>query len=105
MCGNILYQVSCNLNVPVCLFCTEMANKVQEEQEEVESNVNLNIQSHVSPSDSVPDGHSSDQSQSDDPPPDETLADKSPEHVPADYLTWNGTNMTVRKNFLKFTSQ
>ncbi|XP_070771056.1 dual specificity calcium/calmodulin-dependent 3',5'-cyclic nucleotide phosphodiesterase 1A [Enoplosus armatus] len=69
----------------------ELANKEQEEQEEEESCVNSNVQSHSSPNHSVLDGHSSDQSQnSDGSPPDETRDDKSPDHMPADHLTWNG---------------
>lgn len=76
---------------------------MQEEQEEVESNDNLDIQSHISPSHSVYDGHISEQSQSDGSPPDGTLADKSPDYMPADYLTWNGTNITLYEiKFLKF---
>ncbi|KAM6955149.1 dual specificity calcium/calmodulin-dependent 3',5'-cyclic nucleotide phosphodiesterase 1A [Lycodopsis pacificus] len=61
----------------------ELANKAQEEQKEVESNVNSDIQSNASPSHSVPDGHTSDQSQNS--PPDEPQDDKSPVH-----LSWNG---------------
>ncbi|KAK9537346.1 hypothetical protein VZT92_004973 [Zoarces viviparus] len=61
----------------------ELANKEQEEQKEVESNVNSDIQSNASPSHSVPDGHTSDQSQNS--PPDEPQDDKSPVH-----LSWNG---------------
>ncbi|XP_026231569.1 calcium/calmodulin-dependent 3',5'-cyclic nucleotide phosphodiesterase 1A isoform X3 [Anabas testudineus] len=68
----------------------ELANKEKEEHEEV-SNSNSDIQSHASPSHSVPDGHTSDQSQNSDVSlPDETPNDKSPDHIPADHLTWNG---------------
>ncbi|XP_068558258.1 dual specificity calcium/calmodulin-dependent 3',5'-cyclic nucleotide phosphodiesterase 1A-like [Cebidichthys violaceus] len=64
----------------------ELANKEQEEQKEVESNVNSDIQSNASPSRSVPDEHTSDQSQnSEGSPPDEPQDDKSPVH-----LSWNG---------------
>lgn len=85
----------------LCLLRTELANKEQEEQEEVESNVNSDIQSHVSLSDNVLDGNTSDQSQtSDSSPPDETH-DKSPDCMPADHLTWNGICMTVSATFIK----
>ncbi|XP_044222147.1 calcium/calmodulin-dependent 3',5'-cyclic nucleotide phosphodiesterase 1A [Thunnus albacares] len=68
----------------------ELANKEREDQEGVESNVNSDSQSHASPSHNVPDGHTSDQSQSlDGSPPDETN-DKSPDHMSANHLTWNG---------------
>lgn len=63
----------------VCVFYTELANKEQEDQEGVESNINSDIQSRTLPS------HSGDGS-----PPDETNDKKSPVHVPADHLTWNG---------------
>ncbi|XP_033473429.2 dual specificity calcium/calmodulin-dependent 3',5'-cyclic nucleotide phosphodiesterase 1A [Epinephelus lanceolatus] len=64
----------------------ELASKEKEEQQEEESNVNSDIQSHASPSHSVPDGQTSDQSQNSEAcPPDETQEDKSPVH-----LTWNG---------------
>lgn len=72
------------------LFCTELANKVQEEQEEVESSANLNIQSQVPSIHCVHEEHNSDLSLSDDPPADETSAKKSSEYTPDDYLTWNG---------------
>uniref|UniRef100_A0A4W6C702 Phosphodiesterase n=1 Tax=Lates calcarifer TaxID=8187 RepID=A0A4W6C702_LATCA len=75
----------------------ELANKEQEEQEREKSNINSGIQLHASPNHSVPDGHTSDQSQnSDGSPPDETQEDKSPDHMPADHLTWNGTNHKCR---------
>ncbi|XP_054471431.1 dual specificity calcium/calmodulin-dependent 3',5'-cyclic nucleotide phosphodiesterase 1A-like [Anoplopoma fimbria] len=65
----------------------ELANKEQEEQKEVESKVNSDIQSNASPSRSVPDGQTSDQSQNlEGPPPDEPQDDKSPVH-----LSWNGS--------------
>lgn len=74
----------------LCVFYTELANKEREDQEGVESNVNSDSQSHASPSHNVPDGHTSDQSQSlDGSPPDETN-DKSPDHMSANHLTWNG---------------
>lgn len=65
--------------------CTELAHKLHEEQDKVETDINL---THVLPSHSV--GHSSDQSQRDGSTLTETLTDKSQDHVPADYLTWNG---------------
>ncbi|XP_073329995.1 dual specificity calcium/calmodulin-dependent 3',5'-cyclic nucleotide phosphodiesterase 1A-like [Pagrus major] len=66
----------------------EIANK---EQEEVESDANSDIQTHISPTHSVPDGHISDQSQkSDGSPPEEPHNDKCPDHMPADHRTWNG---------------
>ncbi|XP_051259224.1 dual specificity calcium/calmodulin-dependent 3',5'-cyclic nucleotide phosphodiesterase 1A-like isoform X2 [Dicentrarchus labrax] len=69
----------------------ELANKEKEEKEEVESHVNSDIQPHVSPSHSVPDGHTSDQSQkSNCSPPDETHDNNSSDHMPTDHLTWNG---------------
>lgn len=90
-CG---YQGSCNLSVSLCLLFTELANKAQEEQEEVASNVNSDIQSHISPSHSVSDGHTSNQSQkSNGSPPDQTHNDKFSSHKSADHLTWNGTNI------------
>lgn len=83
--------------ISLCLSCSELANKEQEEQEREKSNINSGIQLHASPNHSVPDGHTSDQSQnSDGPPPDETQEDKSPDHMPADHLTWNGTNHKCR---------
>eukprot|EP00064_Thunnus_orientalis_P004919 superscaffoldBa00000466_g4932 len=79
------------INLPVLrLHLSELANKEREDQEGVESNVNSDSQSHASPSHNVPDGHTSDQSQSlDGSPPDETN-DKSPDHMSANHLTWNG---------------
>ncbi|XP_076603565.1 dual specificity calcium/calmodulin-dependent 3',5'-cyclic nucleotide phosphodiesterase 1A isoform X3 [Chaetodon auriga] len=69
----------------------ELASKEQEEQEEVESNINSDIQSHGSPSHRVPDGNTSDQSQKSDISPSvETHDNKSPDCMPADHLTWNG---------------
>ncbi|XP_036964896.1 calcium/calmodulin-dependent 3',5'-cyclic nucleotide phosphodiesterase 1A-like isoform X2 [Acanthopagrus latus] len=69
----------------------ELANK---EQEEVESDVKSDIQTHVSPTHKVPDGYISDQSQKSDGSPPEGTYNKCPDHMPADHLTWNGTNMT-----------
>lgn len=83
-----------SLLISVYLCLTELASKVQEEQEEVESNVNLDSQSHVLPNPGVPDKHSSEELQSDGYPPDETVPDKSPDHVAADCRTWNGTSVT-----------
>ncbi|XP_068185161.1 dual specificity calcium/calmodulin-dependent 3',5'-cyclic nucleotide phosphodiesterase 1A [Antennarius striatus] len=60
----------------------ELANKEQEEQEEVQAD----IPSHVSPSHRIPDEHTTDQSQKSD----ETHNDKSPDHTPTDHLSWNG---------------
>ncbi|XP_029968009.1 calcium/calmodulin-dependent 3',5'-cyclic nucleotide phosphodiesterase 1A [Salarias fasciatus] len=54
----------------------ELADKEQEENKSAESKVDADIQSEASPSRSVPDKHTSDQSQSE---------DKSPDHS-----TWNG---------------
>ncbi|XP_070831937.1 dual specificity calcium/calmodulin-dependent 3',5'-cyclic nucleotide phosphodiesterase 1A isoform X2 [Chaetodon trifascialis] len=68
----------------------ELANKEQEQQEEVESNVNSNIQSHGSPSHRVPDWNTSDQSQKSDSSPSVETHDKPPDCIPADHLTWNG---------------
>lgn len=82
----------------LCLSCAELANKEQEEQEKVESNVNSDVQSQASPSRSVADGHASDQSQtSGGSPPDETHRDKSPDHMPADHLTWNGNDHNITR--------
>ncbi|TKS90334.1 Calcium/calmodulin-dependent 3',5'-cyclic nucleotide phosphodiesterase 1A [Collichthys lucidus] len=76
----------------------ELANKVQEEQEEVASNVNSDIQSHISPSHSVADGHTSNQSQrSNGSPPDQTHNKKFSSHKSADHLTWNGAGPGVEK--------
>lgn len=76
-----------------CTRVIELANKEQEKQEEVKSSVDSDIQSHASPSHSIHDGHASDQSQNSDvSQPDDTPNDKSPDHMPADHLTWNGTN-------------
>lgn len=97
-----------NFDLPVlaCLFCTELANKMQEEQEEVESSANLNIQSQVPPSHCAHEEHISDLSLSDDPPAEETPAEKSSEYTPDDYSTWNGKrNIAVCKYCPKFTSQ
>lgn len=67
----------------VCVI--ELANKEQEEQDEVKSNVDSDVHS---PSHSIPDGHTSDQSQSSDvSQPEDTLNDRPP----TDHLTWNGT--------------
>uniref|UniRef100_UPI0037E73133 dual specificity calcium/calmodulin-dependent 3',5'-cyclic nucleotide phosphodiesterase 1A isoform X2 n=1 Tax=Semicossyphus pulcher TaxID=241346 RepID=UPI0037E73133 len=72
----------------------ELANKEQEEQEGVASNNNSDNQSNASPNHSVPDRHTSDQSQnSDDRPPEETQEDKSP----SDHLTWNGAGSAEEK--------
>ncbi|XP_036964895.1 calcium/calmodulin-dependent 3',5'-cyclic nucleotide phosphodiesterase 1A-like isoform X1 [Acanthopagrus latus] len=65
----------------------ELANK---EQEEVESDVKSDIQTHVSPTHKVPDGYISDQSQKSDGSPPEGTYNKCPDHMPADHLTWNG---------------
>ncbi|XP_030284797.1 calcium/calmodulin-dependent 3',5'-cyclic nucleotide phosphodiesterase 1A-like isoform X2 [Sparus aurata] len=66
----------------------ELANK---EQEEVESDVNSDIQTHVSPTHSIPDGHISDQSQkSGGSPPVGKHNDECPDHMHADHPTWNG---------------
>ncbi|XP_034417198.1 calcium/calmodulin-dependent 3',5'-cyclic nucleotide phosphodiesterase 1A [Cyclopterus lumpus] len=71
----------------------ELANKEQEEQEKVESNVNSDVQSHASPSHSVPDGHTSDQSQNPEgSPPEEPQGDMSPVH-----LSWNGAGPKEQK--------
>ncbi|KAM7379988.1 hypothetical protein PAMP_003318 [Pampus punctatissimus] len=78
----------------------ELANKEQEDQEGVESNVTINsdIQSYASPSHSVPDGHISDQSQNlDGSTLDETSDNKSPDHLPTDHLTWNGAGPEEEK--------
>ena len=87
----ILYYVSCNSNFPLCLLCTELANK---EQEEVELDDNSDIQTHVSPTHSIPDGHTSDQSQKSGGSPPVGKHNECPVHMPADHPTWNGTNMT-----------
>lgn len=79
-----------DLTVLACLFCTELANKVQEEHEEVESSANLNIQSQVPHIHCAHEEHSSDLSLLDDPPADETPAEKSSEYTPDDCSTWNG---------------
>ncbi|XP_029282270.1 calcium/calmodulin-dependent 3',5'-cyclic nucleotide phosphodiesterase 1A-like [Cottoperca gobio] len=70
----------------------ELANKEQEEKEEVESNVNSDIQSHASPIHSVTQSQTSDQSQNSEgaPPDDETH--ESPVH-----LTWNGAGPAEEK--------
>ncbi|XP_056245966.1 dual specificity calcium/calmodulin-dependent 3',5'-cyclic nucleotide phosphodiesterase 1A isoform X1 [Seriola aureovittata] len=81
------------------LSVQELANKEREEQERLESNINSDVQSHpASPNHSVPDGHTSDQSQnSDGSPPDQTQSNKSPDHMPADHLTWNGARLGEEK--------
>lgn len=79
--------------------CSELANKVEdaleeeeEEEEQEEPNAKSESSSHVSPRHNNPsDGHSSDQSAPGDSPPNQTLADGPPEHVPTDCSTWNGT--------------
>ncbi|XP_045910933.1 calcium/calmodulin-dependent 3',5'-cyclic nucleotide phosphodiesterase 1A [Micropterus dolomieu] len=77
----------------------ELANKVQEEQDEAESNLSSDIQSHSSPNHSVPEGNTSDQSQNSGAfPPDDTHDDKSPDHLPADHLTWNGAGPGEEKD-------
>lgn len=63
---------------------------MQEEHEEVESSANLNIQSQVPHIHCVHEEHSSDLSLLDDPPVDETPAEKSSEYTPDDCSTWNG---------------
>ncbi|XP_068602823.1 dual specificity calcium/calmodulin-dependent 3',5'-cyclic nucleotide phosphodiesterase 1A [Brachionichthys hirsutus] len=71
----------------------ELANKEQEEQEEVEeveeveANVQEDIRSPVSPNQSIPGEHTSEQSQTSD---DATHNDKSPEQTCSAHLTWNG---------------
>ncbi|XP_022623010.1 calcium/calmodulin-dependent 3',5'-cyclic nucleotide phosphodiesterase 1A isoform X3 [Seriola dumerili] len=81
------------------LSVQELANKEREEQERLESNINSDVQSlPASPNHSVPDGHTSDQSQnSDGSPPDQTQGHKSPDHMPADHLTWNGARLGEEK--------
>ncbi|KAG8001005.1 Calcium/calmodulin-dependent 3' [Nibea albiflora] len=65
----------------------ELANKAQEEQEEVASNVN-----------SVSDRHTYNQSQrSNGSSPDQTHNDKFSSHTSADHLTWNGMGPGVEK--------
>ncbi len=79
----------------MCILCTELANREQEEQEEAESEFNSDIQSNVSPSHE----HISDQSQKlVGSSPDELYKDQSADHLPADHLTWNGTKMTLYAN-------
>lgn len=63
---------------------------MQEEQEEVVSSADLNIQSQVPPIHCAHEEHSSDLLLSDDPPADETHAGKPSEYTPVDYSTWNG---------------
>ena len=70
--------------VSLCLtICTELANKLQEEQEEMRCSVDLDVQPHISPD--------PDESHSDLSPPDETLDCNSLNHTSTDYITWNGT--------------
>lgn len=77
---------------PVCV-CTELASKLQEEQEEMKCSVDLDVQLHISPH--------PDESQGDLLPPDETLDCDSLNHTSTDYITWNGTHSLVGKHSLK----
>ncbi|XP_034549007.1 calcium/calmodulin-dependent 3',5'-cyclic nucleotide phosphodiesterase 1A [Notolabrus celidotus] len=71
----------------------ELANKEQEEQEDVASNVNSDNQSHASPNRAP-----ADQSQNcDDAPPEETHGEESTDHDPEDHLTWNGAGSEEEK--------
>lgn len=78
----------------MCLsIWTELANKLQEEQEEMKCSVDLDAQPRIS---SDPD-----EAQGGDSPPDGTLDCHSPNHTATDYITWNGTHSMVHKRSLK----
>lgn len=70
----------------VCPLWTELADKEQKEKEDVEINVNSDVQSHASPSHSVPD-----QSQNSDC----CLPAETPDNSPAHHVTCNGMTMIL----------
>lgn len=80
------------MNRSICV-CTELANKLQEKQEEIKGSVDLDVRPHVSAS--------LDESQGDLSPPNETLDCDSLNHTSTDYITWNGTHSFVGKHYLK----
>lgn len=76
---------------PVCVclpVCIELANKLQEKQEEIKD---LDVRPYISAD--------PDESQGDLSPPDETLDGDSLNHTSTDYITWNGTHSLVGKHY------
>ncbi|KAF3843696.1 hypothetical protein F7725_002545 [Dissostichus mawsoni] len=70
----------------------ELASKEKADKEEEQSNVNSDVQSNASPSHSVPDGQTTDQSQEGSPPDEERQDDTPPVH-----LTYNGAGLAEEK--------
>lgn len=80
--------------VSLCVFaCTELANKLQEEQEDMKGSIDLDVQPHISAD--------PDESQGELSPPNETLDCDSLNHASTDYITWNGTHSFSDKRPLK----
>ncbi|KAI4788620.1 hypothetical protein KUCAC02_035741 [Chaenocephalus aceratus] len=70
----------------------ELASKEKADKEEEQSNVNSDVQSNASPSHSVLDGQTTDQSQEGSPPDEERQDDTPPVH-----LTYNGAGLAEEK--------
>lgn len=81
----------------MCLsICTELANKLQEEQEEIKCS-DVDVQTCISPD--------PDESHEGSSPAGETLDCGSPNNTSTDYLTWNGTHTMAHTHSLEMTFQ